>query len=113
MDSLLKSTDELKKLIAEHPDYKICVIAGENASGSDYYYTYCSDIRYELGEILDTDYYDYDDAIFVDRDRLKETVEDRLCEEYEDDEELEAAVAKKLEELEPFWTPVICIYADN
>ena len=111
--SLAKSTDELKKLIAEHPDYPICVLAGEEASGSDYSWMYCSDIRFEVGEILDTDYYDYDDAIIVDRDRLEEIIEDRLYDEYTDEEELNNAIKEKIAELEPYWKKVICIYANN
>ena len=111
--SLTKSTDELKKLITEHPDYPICVLAGEEASGSDYCWMYCSDIRFEVGEILDTDYYDYNDEIIVDRDRLEEIIEDRLYDEYTDEEELNNAIKEKIAELEPYWKKVICIYANN
>ena len=32
---LSKSTEELKKLIAEHPDYPIVVLAGEEANNGD------------------------------------------------------------------------------
>lgn len=111
--SLVKSSDELKKLIAEHPDYPICVLAGEEANSGDYCWMYCSDIRFEVGEILDTDYYDYDDAIIVDRDRLEEIIGDRLCDEYTDEEELNNAIEEKIAELEPYWKKVICIYATN
>ena len=111
--SLAKSTDELKKLIAEHPDYPICVLAGEEANGGDYCWMYCSDIRFEVGEILDTDYYDYNDEIIVDRDRLEEIIEDRLYDEYTDEEELNKAIEEKIAELEPYWKKVICIYATN
>ena len=111
--SLAKSTGELKKLITEHPDYPICVLAGEEANGGDYSWMYCSDIRFEVGEILDTDYYDYDDAIIVDRDRLEEIIEDRLYDEYTDEEELNNAIKEKIAELEPYWKKVICIYANN
>ena len=111
--SLAKSRDELKKLIAEHPDYPICVIAGEEAIDGDHSWTYCSDVQFEVGEILDTDYYDYDDAIIVDRDRLEEIIEDRLYDEYTDEEELNKAREEKIVELEPYWKKVICIYATN
>lgn len=33
---LTKSTEELKKLIAEHPDYPIVVLAGECANSGDF-----------------------------------------------------------------------------
>lgn len=110
--SFAQQTDELKKLIAEHPDYQIVVLAGEEAYGGDYAWMCCSDVRFAIGEILDTDYYDYDDAIITDRDRLEEIIEDRLYDEFEGDE-LDKAVKDKMAELEPYWKNVIFIYATN
>jgi len=111
--SMAKQTDELKKLIEQYPDYPICVLAGEEANTGDYSWMYCTCIRFEVGEILDTDYYDYNDCVFTDRDRLEEVIEDRLCDEYDDEEELNHAIAAKIAELEPYWKNVICIWATN
>lgn len=112
--SLTQKTDELRKLILENPDLPIVVLAGEEAN-SDYYWTYCSDISFRIDEILDCDFYDYDDSVFTDRDRLEEHIEDMLYDEYCDrsEEEYEAAIKDKLAELEPFWKKVIAIYATN
>lgn len=110
---LVTQTDELKKLISEHPNYPICVLAGEEANGGDYNWMFCSDVRFEIGEILDTEYFGYNDEIFTDRDYLEEIIEDRLYDEDLRGEELDKAVKAKLEELEPYWTKVICIYATN
>lgn len=110
---ITKKTDELKKLIAEHPDYPICVLAGETANGGDYAWMFCSKIWFEVAEILDADYLDYGDETFTDRDRLEEVIEDRLFDDGLDGEELDKAVKEKLAELEPYWKNVICIYADN
>lgn len=112
---LSKSTEELKKLIADHPDYDIVVLAGEEANGGDYRWMYCSDIYYEVGEILDADFYDYDDAVFTDRDRLEEFIEDMLYDDYSDkpEEEYNLAIKAKVAELEPYWKDVIAIYAAN
>ena len=57
--SLTHSSDELKKLILENPDLPIVVLAGEEASGYDFYWTYCSSVSCHISEILDCDYYDY------------------------------------------------------
>lgn len=108
-----KKTEELKRLIAEHPDYPIVVLAGEDANSGDYYWTYCTDISFEIGEILDADYFDYDDTMITDRDRLEEIVEDRLYDTGLEGEELEKAIKAKIAELEPYWTNVIAIYATN
>ena len=114
--SIVKQTDELKKLIAEHPDYPICVLAGEDANCGGYYWMYCSDIRFQVAEILDCeDWLDFDDEIITDRGRLEEVIEDRLYEDYCDksEEEYEKAIKEKVEELESYWTNVIAIYATN
>ena len=108
--SLAHQTEELKKLIAEHPDYSICVLAGEDIA-SDTYWTLCSEVNFKVGELLDTDYYDYDDHVFADREHLKNVVEERLEDDFEG-EAFDKAVSDKLAELEPFWKNAIFIYAD-
>ena len=112
---LTKSTDELKKLIAEYPDYPIAVLAGEEANGGDYSWMFCDDVSFGIGEILDADFYDHDDAVFTNRDRLEEYIEDMLYDEYSEksEEEYTAAIKVKLAELEPYWVKVITIWATN
>ena len=112
---LSKETGELRKLILENPDLPIVVLAGEEANGGDYCWMFCSDISFCIDEILDCDYYDYGDAIFTDRDRLEEKIENDLYDEYYDksDEEYEKAIKDKLAKLEPYWKKVIAIYATN
>lgn len=109
---LAHTTDKLKRLIAEHPDYQICVLAGEEANGGDYNWMFCADVRIDVGKILDTDFYGYNDEIFTNRDELEEYIEDMLYDEYEG-AELDAKIKQKLEELEPYWKNVICIWATN
>lgn len=113
--SLAKSSDELKKLIAENPDLPIVVLAGEDANDGYWGWMYCSSISFAISEILDCDYYDYDDSVFVDRDRLEEKITDDIYDENEEasDEYCEELIKRKLEELEPYWKKVIAIYADN
>lgn len=113
--SLAKNSDELKKLIAENPDLPIVVLASDDASCGDWRWTYCSSVTFGIDEILDCDYYDYDDVVFTDRERLEEKISDDLYDEYCDkgDEEYDEAVNRKMEELEPYWKKVIAIYASN
>ena len=108
-----KKTEELKRLIAEHPDYPIVVLAGEDANSGDYYWMYCTDISFDVGEILDAEYFDFNDAMITDRDRLEEIIEDKLYDTGLEGEELEKAIKAKAAELEPYWTNVIAIYATN
>ena len=113
--ALSKESDELKKLILENPDLPIVVLAGEEANNGYYNYMFCSYISFRIEEILDCDYFDYNDCVFCDRSRLEEYIEDMLYDEYHDkpDEEYEEAIKNKLAELEPYWTKVIAIYATN
>lgn len=113
--SLVKNSDELKKLILENPDLPIAVLANEDSTSGNWYWTYCSSISFSIDEILDFDFYDYDDAVFTDRDRLEEYIEDMFYDEYCDksDEEYEKVIKDKLAELEPYWKKVIAIYATN
>ena len=111
--SLSAQSDELKRLIAKYPDYDIAVLAGEEANGGDYSWMYCSDIRFEVGELLDTDYCGYNDNVFTDRDELEEFIEDSLYDEGLEGDELDKAAKAKLAELEPYWKNVIFIWATN
>lgn len=89
--ALSKKSDELNKLILENPDLPIVVLAGEEANGGDYSWMFCSSVSFSIDEILDCDFYDYNDAVFCDRDRLEEYVADILYDEYynKSDEEYE------------------------
>ena len=106
------SSDKLKKLIAEHPDYDIVMFAGEDANIGDWTWMACTEVRFDIGEILDADYFDTDDSIISDRDRLRDIVENKLYGEVDEDH-LDEAVDLKIAELEPYWRNVIAIYATN
>lgn len=112
---LSKSSDELKKLILENPELPVVVLAGEEANGGDYSWMFCSYVSFHIEEILDCDFLDYNDTVFTDRDRLEEKITDDLYDDYSDgpEEEYDAAVKRKLQELEPYWKKVIAIYASN
>ena len=113
--ALAKESDELKKLILENPDLPIVVLAGEEASYGEHHWTYCSFISFFIEEMLDCDYVDDHDCVFVSRDDLKEHIENVLYDDYCDktDEEYEAAIKQKMAELEPYWVRVIAICATN
>ena len=111
--NLAHNTEKLKELIAEHPDYDIVFLAGDEANpDGEYGYMYCSDIRFKIGEILDADYR-HIETVFCDRDDFEEKVREDLEDMDGSDEEYEEAVKATLEKYEPYWKKVIAIYADN
>lgn len=110
-------TDELKKLIAEHPDLPIVVIvSSEVVADDDYSWWYAPDISFTMGEILDCEQDVNDEKTYTDRDDFEEDLRDVMCdqEEYENatDEEFEKAVEEELKIFEPYWKQVIQIRAD-
>ena len=124
--NLTKATDELKKLIDEHPDYPIVVLAGEEASGGGYYWTFCSDISFDIGEVLDCEV-PYggiygDDSVCCDRDYFEEQMQDWLFDKLQDDgvdvqhmpdAEFDKLLKEEMEKYEPYWKKVIEIWVTN
>lgn len=116
--NLTQSTEKLKQLIEQYPDYPIVVLAGEEAMGSGYYYTYCSDIGFGTGMILDcvTPYTD-DEVVITDEDDFKAKIADCLADEddYSDlsDEEFDELIDDIANEYEQYWKNVIIIWANN
>lgn len=113
--TLTKETDELRELILENPNLPIVVLADEDAVCEYYGWTFCSSISFHIEEILDCNFYDYDDRVFTDRERLEEKIEDDLWDEYHEksEEEYDAAVKREVAKYEPYWKKVIAIYATN
>ena len=114
---LAHQTDELKKLIAEHPDYPIVVLCNTEVVADDgYSWWYAPYLRFDIGEILDCEQEVNDEKYFTDREEFEEELRDKLSyqEEYENlsDDEFDKVVKAELEKYEPYWTKVIEIRAD-
>ena len=117
LNMFMKQTDELKKLIAEHPDLPIVVIVNtEVVADDDYNWWYAPDVSFGLGELLDCNQDVNDMKVYTDRDDFEEDLRDILCdlEEFEEatDEEFDQAVKEQLTDYEPYWKKVIQIRAD-
>ena len=112
---LTQNTVELRKLILENPELPIAVLAGGHANTGDYPYMYCSNIHFEISEILDCDFLDADGLVYRDRDDFENDIANYLAPEYEgeSDEKFEKAVQKEIDKYEPYWKKVIAIYVDN
>lgn len=117
LNMFTKQTDELKQLIAEHPDYPIVVLVGTEVVADDSYgWWYAPEIRFGIGEILDCEQDIDEEKTYTDRDEFKEDIEYHLScyDEYENlsDENFDYLVEKTYQEYEPYWRKVIQIYAD-
>lgn len=117
LNMFTKQTDELKKLIAEHPDYPIVVLCSYEVCGDDdFYWWYAPHISFCIGEILDCEQDINDEKVYTDRNDFEEDLTDTLGynEDYAEatDEEFDAIVKAELAKYEPYWKKVIQIKAD-
>ena len=115
------ATEEIKKLITEHPDYPITVLAGDCANDGEYGWMYCTSVSVHIDEILDcnTDYWK-SDIVCTDRDDFEDAACDNIWDDLNKelgrnptDEEQEAAWKEVKEAHEPYWKKCIAIHADN
>lgn len=117
VSGILADTTELQKLILENPSLPIAVLCGENSNSGDYSWIYASDIRFELGEILDCEQPVNDEIVYSDRQMFNEQLEECLWEEQEGgsvtEEEFQKIFEKEKARYEPHWIKCILIYADN
>ena len=116
LNMFLKQTDELKELIAKYPDYPIVVIVdSEVVADYDYGWWYAPEIRFGIGEILDCEQDVDEEKTYIDRDELKEDIEEMLFwdNRYEklSDEDYNKVIEKELNKYEPYWKKVIQIRA--
>ena len=117
LNMFMKQTDELKKLIAEHPDYPIVVmVANEVVADDSYGWWYAPSLSFSIGEILDCEQDVNDEKVYVDRDDFEEDLADILGDsgDYDEttDEEFDKIVQEELKKYEPYWKKVIQIRAD-
>lgn len=114
---LLHSADELKRLILEHQELPILVLAGDNANIGDYGFMSCSRVRAQEGEFLDCKQKIDACKCYTDRDDFEDDVANILAgeEQYRDlsDDEFNAVVQQTVNEYDAFWKPCIVLHVDN
>lgn len=111
MVMLTFDTDELRRLMEDYPEHKIAILCSEDVT-SEWPWTYASNVSFSVGELLDTD--GPCDNTYTDRDDLEDDIACMLDDMEDDlsDEEFQSLVNEKMREFEPFWKPVIFIWAD-
>ncbi len=113
---LTHSTEELKKLIAEHPTYPIVILCSEDVNSGDYSWCFASDVSCSVGELLDCEAPCSDTKAYNDRDDFEEDMMNYYAdsEEYKklSDEEYEKAIQEVISQYDEYWIDCIFIYAD-
>lgn len=113
--NLSKYTDELKQLIAKYPDYPIVVLAGECATDSMAYWTYCGDVTFSITEILDCNQPFKEGHVFTDREDFELALENWIYWRYRDQspEVVDLIYKAELAMFERYWKKVIAIWVDG
>ena len=115
LNMFTKQTGELKRLIAEHPDYPIVVLCESEVVMDDDGWWCAPELRCSVGEILDCWQDINDEKTYIDRGDFEADVQDYICSDddyYEmTEEELDREVEERLKEYEPYWKDVIIIWA--
>lgn len=115
------ATEEIKRLLKEHPDYPITVLVGEEANGGDYCWMYASCVSVGIEEILDcyTEWWD-EEYVCAERDVFEDHCVDMIWEKLKEElgreptnEEMDTEWAKVKEAHEPYWKKCIAIKANN
>lgn len=116
--NIVKDSTELRKLIAENPELPIVVMASYEATTDEYYWTYCSAVHCEVGEVLDCECPWVEDRIYSDHIEFEEALADYLSGTVEDadkmtDEEFERIFDEQKSVYSQYWHKAIIIFADN
>lgn len=123
--NLAKPTDELKRLIAEHPDYPIVVLAEDELCNGLWAWIYATSISFHVGEVLDCYLPWKEEYVCTDRDEFNEDLEDwlwdKMCSDLYDEtgrndaepneDDFQKLLAEEKSKYEPYWKKVIIIYA--
>ena len=116
VSGILADTTELRKLILENPTLPIVILCGKNSKSGEYGWIYASDIRFDLGEILDCDQPINEEIVYSDRDMFNEQLDEWLWDKELGaigEEAFQKMLAEEKAKYEPHWKKCILIYADN
>ena len=90
------------------------VFASEEANSGDYPFEYCSNVRVEIGECLDLEKNEINNAhIYTDRAEFKEDVEDKFSNFEPTEMSWEEFIAQKVALYDAYWKPCIIVSVDN
>lgn len=112
-----KSSNELKRLIAENPDLPIMVLCDNDLCCDYYSSTIAPSISFYLGEFLDCDQEVNEERVYFDRDEFLEELSYKLEDlpEFEDltQEEFDKAVEAEFDKYSSYWQKAIIINAST
>ena len=115
---IIKDNTELRKAIAENPELPIVVMASYEACTDEYYWTYCSSVHCEVGELLDCECPWKEGLVYSDREDFEDDLANYLSDTVEGadkmtDEEFERVLEEQKRVYSQHWHKAIIVKADN
>lgn len=114
---IVHDTEELRKLIAENPDLPIVVFVGQEAYSGEWGYEYCTNVRCDLGEVLDCEIPFGNGIVPTDKGDFEERLAEYLYDLPEwkalSEEKFNRRLKEEVAKYDPYWKKVIAIRADN
>lgn len=102
-----------KQMILDNPDLPLIIVkSGDYTDFYDFSNIFCEDVRFEVGEYLNSDNPCDELRGYSDRDEFKEDLSNYLADYYEDytDEQFDEVLKAELAKYEPYWTKCIIIH---
>lgn len=112
---LVKDSTELRKAIAENPELPIVVMTSHEAVNDEFYWTYCSVVRCEVGEVLDCECPWKEGIVYSSRTDFEEDLADYLSDiaDKMTDEEFKHFLEVQKSVYDEYWHKAIIVKADN
>lgn len=116
--NIVKDSTELRKMIAENPELPIIIMASHEAVTEEFYWTYCSAVYCELGEILDCDCQWKEGMVYSSHTDFEEDLADYLLETVDGankmtDEKFKHFLEVQKSVYDEYWHKAIIVKADN
>lgn len=113
--NIIKDSIELRKAIAENPELPIVVMASYEAVTDEFYWTYCSDVHCEVGEVLDCEIPWKEGTVYSCRTDFEEDLADYLSDiaDKMTDEEFRHFLEVQKRVYDEHWHKAIIVKADN
>ena len=112
---IVKDSTELRKAIAENPELPIVVMTSYEATTDEYYWTYCSIVHCEVGEVLDCECPWEEGRVYSSRADFEEDLADYLSDiaDKMTDEEFKHFLEVQKSVYDEYWHKAIIVKADN
>ena len=116
--NIVKDSTELRKAIVENPELPIVVMTSYDAVEEDFYWTYCSIVHCEVGEVLNCEIPWREGLVYNSRTKFEDDLADYLSGTIEGanemtDKEFEHLLEVEKSVYDEYWHKAIIVKVNN